>query len=170
MNNNLTLIFCDEKRPYLSVYKEAGDDDHYHVYLESLLFEVVSVDVNSPQFKFFIARLFNSGASPKLITEVFGPAYNTQKRWGDAVKEKDPYIINEVFLGRGARKKITTEIKSYIKHRFNDIYSIEKKSYSRKILEELKEVFNVEVTSETIRPILTELRNSFNNSIDRKKN
>ena len=59
------------------------------------------------------------------------------------------------------RKKLTTEIKSFVKVRFRSIYKNNHYNYSSIIRREIQEIFGVELCSETLRSIFNELKKEF---------
>ena len=60
--------------------------------------------------------------------------------------------------GAGAPKKMTTEIKAFIRVRFLSIYKENHYNYSSIIRSEIKEIYGKEFSGETLRPIFTELK------------
>jgi transposase len=156
------ILGVDKRNPYYTVYRSTEDSGKLFVFLGSLLFEVVKNDKESMQFKLLIARLYNSHISTRKLTSVFGISHRTMKKWGDAVKSGDPYEVLASMRGRNSPKKLTTEAKAFVRHRFTYIYEENKYSYSSVIREELKEIFNIEVSGETLRPIFTELKKKRN--------
>ena len=156
---NLQLILgADKKNPYFNICTNPEEPTLIYIYFGAALLSVVHNDSNSFEFKQEVARLFNANVNRKKLKEIFKVSYNTMKRWGDALKTGNPVIIIKAFSGQGGERKITTEIRAYIVHRFNRIYKNHRHNYSSIIREELLEVFNLKVTSETLRPIFNELK------------
>ena len=111
-----------------------------------------------PEYKLLIARLYNAGVKAKSITEKFGTARTTMKRWGDALKSGDADRLVAALSGQGAPRKLTPEILSFIKVRFLQIYQENHYNYSIIIRKEIKEIFGKEISSESLRPLFKELR------------
>ena len=137
------ILGVDKNNPYYTVYRNTEDSGRYYVFLGTMLFEIVEDNRDSLQFKILIARLYNSRISTRKLTSVFGVSHQTMKKWGDALKSEDPLEVLSAMRGRNNPKKLTIEIKAFIRHRFKRIYSENKYSYSAQIREELKEIFNI---------------------------
>ena len=131
-----SIIGTDKRNPLITVFKNRTEKT-IDVYYGAGLFEVVADVPKSPELKHMIARLFLSGVSKKSLTDNFGYSYNAIKRWAEASKTGDPYKIIHALSGQGAPKKLTTEIQSFITHRFKSIYKENKYSYSKEIREEI---------------------------------
>jgi len=168
MYNNEVLqeiLGLDKNNPYYTVYRNDEDSGKYYVFLGTMLFEIVDNEKDSLQFKLMIARLYNSRISTRKLTSVFGIAHQTMKKWGDALKSEDPLKVLSAMRGRNTPKKLTTEIKAFVRHRFKRIYSENKYSYSSQIRDELKEIFEIEVSGECLRPIFNEVKKNLRNQL-----
>ena len=82
------------------------------------------------------------------------------KRWGAALRSGDSEQLRKVLFGRQARRKLTPEIESYIRMRFPAIYEETKYEYSKRMREEIEQVFGCTLSGETLRPLLRELKES----------
>jgi transposase len=158
------LIGVDKKNPYFTICRDASNPGHIYVYFGAALMEVISEDTSNPEFKLLIARLYNAGVKAKSITEKFGIARTTMKRWGDALKSGDADRLVAALSGQGAPRKLTPEILSFIKVRFLKIYQENHYNYSIIIRKEIKEIFGKEISSESLRPLFKELRNNASES------
>ena len=76
------------------------------------------------------------------------------RRWGDALKCGDNEKLVHVLQGRQANRKLTPEIRAFIRIRFPYIYERNIFSYSKEIRTEIVDAYNVHLCSETIRPLL----------------
>jgi transposase len=152
------IIGVDKKNPNFTLCRNETDPGKLYVFFGAVLLEIVPDDKKEPEFKLMIARLYNSGIKAKELTKVFGIAYTTMKRWGDALKSGDPELLVNALSGQGPPKKLTPEIRGYINVRFPTIYRETHYDYSAKIRKEIKEVFNIDISSETLRPIFKELK------------
>ena len=141
----------------MSLY-ETDRDNLIHVYFGFELLEKVSRDREDFNFKLMVARLYNAGMKVREMEEHLGVDHKTMQRWGKALQSGDgPHVI-KVLAGRSARRKLTVEIESYIRMRFAPIYEHNRYDYSKGILQEIREVFDVSLSRETIRPLLGELK------------
>jgi len=144
----------------LSLYQSAPDN-LIHVYFGLELLEKVSSQREDVNFKLMVARLYNAGVKVRALEKHFQIDHKTMRRWGKAVQSGDAQQVIEVLSGRSARRKLTLEIESYIRMRFKPIYEPHRYDYSKRLREEVKEVFGVSLSREVIRPLLGELRRSF---------
>lgn len=108
-------------------------------------------------FKMLLARLHNGGVSGPILTERFGVARSTLRRWGQALKSGDMEQIRKAFSGQGAEKKITPEIECYVRDRFRDLHS-QRRDYSKMIRAEVERYYKKSVSSERLRWIFKEER------------
>ncbi|MFW5761866.1 MAG: hypothetical protein ACOCXH_12895 [Cyclobacteriaceae bacterium] len=160
MPEGLQLIIGADSRNSFSIYKDTKHNK-VHVYFGLGLYEVVENDVNNPELKLLLARLYNSGVKVKVLIENFGFCYPTYKRWGEALKSGDEQTVYYAFAGKGGNKKLKPEIVAYIVHAFEHVYKRNKYSYSKEIRQDIKEVFNLELSAETIRPLLAKLKEAY---------
>ncbi len=142
------LIGVDKKNPYFAICRDASNPGNIYVYFGTALLEVISEGRSNPEFKLLIARLYNAGVKVKSITEQFGIARTTMKRWGDALKSGDADRLMVALSGQGAPRKLTPEILSFIKVRFVQIYQENHYNYSIIIRKEIKEIFGKEISSD----------------------
>lgn len=166
MDLNLKLqqiLGVDKRNPYFTICKDANNTNtntntNLYVFFGAALLEVVAMDESNPAFKLLIARLYNAGVNAKSLTKKFGFARTTMKRWGDALKSGDVEKLVKALSGAGAPKKMTTEIKAFIRVRFLSIYKENHYNYSSIIRSEIKEIYGKEFSGETLRPIFNELK------------
>lgn len=162
MPEGLQLILGADSKNNFTIYEDTKENK-IHVYFGLSLFEVVDKERNNPELKLLLARLYNSGVKVKTLIEHFGFSYPTYKHWGDALKSGDEKRIYYAFSGQGGgSKKLTPDIIAFIVHDFSHIYKRNKYSYSKEIREDIKDVFKVELSSECIRPLLNELKQTYN--------
>ncbi len=141
-------IFCDE------------EEDQLHVYYGADLLEIVPDDREHIEYKLLVARLYNANLNATILQEVFQVDRKTMKRWGAALRSGDSEQLRKVLFGRQARRKLTPEIESYIRMRFPAIYEETKYEYSKRMREEIEQVFGCTLSGETLRPLLRELKES----------
>ena len=162
MNNikNLQLILgTDKKNPIFSLYKK--DANTLYILYGAELLSIVSLNTHNFERKIIIGILYNSGVKVKSLVEAFSLDKKTIKKIGDALKLDSPEETISILRGRENKKKLTEEVQAYIKMRFPTIYEGNKYSYSKAVLGEIKEIFGKEISSETIRPLLKELKASY---------
>lgn len=156
------LIGVDKKNPKFTLCRSPSNPGKIYVFFGAALMEIVPEDKKDPEFKLLIARLYNSGVKAKVLTEVFGIARTTMKRWGEALKSGNPERLVEALSGQGPPRKLTPEIRGFISVRFPKIYRETHYDYSARIRQEIKEVFNTDISSETLRSLFNELKKSLN--------
>ena len=166
MNNLLNLqciIGVDKRNPVFSIYRDKNNK-YIYVYFGHALLEVIANKKDNPQLKLMLAQLYNANVKVKNLIGNFGYSYPTLKRWGDALKSGNLEKIYYALQGQGTPKKFTKEVEAFVRLIFNKIYPYNKYSYSSEIRKEIKEVFQVDISPETLRPVFKELKEKFNNS------
>lgn len=131
--------------------------DELFVFLDMALMEKVPHLRESPAFKMLLARLHNAGVSGQRLTDRFGAARSTLRRWGRALKSGDMDRIRDAFSGQGAVRKVTPEIESYIRDRFRDLHG-HCRDYNKVIRAEVERYFKRSLSSERVRWIFKEER------------
>jgi hypothetical protein len=132
------------------------------------LFETVPDEREDPQYKLMLARLYNAGVNATILQSVFGTDRKTMRRWGDALICGDNETLIRVLLGRQAKRKLTPEIEGYVRTRFPRIYENNKSTYSKEMRSEIYEAFNVKLCSETLRPLLKNLKDEISGDYSEK--
>lgn len=150
------ILGTDKSNPAFSVYSPIGNKDFFEVYFGLALLEKVNGNTDGIQFKYLLGRLYNAGITRKKLVEAFEIPLSTIRRYGKAVKSTDPEDMMRRFSGQGAVKKLTPEIENYIRCEFRRLYQENKYTYSSKIICQVKEIFGVSFSSETIRPFFTD--------------
>ncbi len=159
MSDNLQyLIGTDKKNPFFSVCRDENKPGCLYVYFGATLLEVVPDDKSNFEFKLLIARLYNAKTKIESITKAFGVARTTMKRWGDAIKSGDPERLIEALSGQGAPRKLTREVKAFVRVRFLNIYQENHYNYSAIIRDEIKEIFEKKISAESLRPMFNDLK------------
>ncbi len=161
MPDGLQLILGADKSNNFTLYKDTKSNT-IHVYFGIGLYEVLENNKNNPELKLLLARLYNSGVKVKTLIEHFGFSYPTYKHWGDALKSGDKKRLYCALSGRGGgNKKLKPEIVAFITHDFEHVYKRNKYSYSKEIRQDVKDVFNITLSPECIRPLLGRLKKAF---------
>lgn len=143
------ILGTDKKNPMFAVYRDA-EKRELHVYYGFELLEVVPDDKSSARFKLMVAQLYNAGVKGVTLVEVFRVDPKFMRRWGRALKSGDPEALVKALQGRGPRK-LTPEIKAYIKRRFPILYEENPRNYSSRLRREILEIFNVQLSGEGLR-------------------
>src|SRR5439155_12684673 len=92
------------------------------------------------------------------LGEVFAVDRKTMQRWGQALHCGDPVHLVRVLEGRSTRRKLTQEIKAYARMRWPQIAKQSRYGCSQRLCQEIKAVFGVQLSTETLRPLVRELK------------
>lgn len=162
MPEGLQLVLGADNKNEFTIYKDTKNNK-VHVYFGLGLLEIVENNKDNPELKLLLARLYNSGVRVKTLIEHFGFSYPTYKHWGDALKSGDEERIYYALSGQGGgSKKLKPDIVAFIIHDFGHVYPRNKYSYSKEIREDIKDIYNIELSAESIRPLLGELKKTYN--------
>ena len=151
------IIGMDKNNPTFTVYRDVTEG-RLHVFWGQELLEVVNDDRDRADYKLLVARLYNAGLKIKTLGEQFGADPKTMKRWANALKEGNVQKLALILAGRSASRKLTNEIYCFARMRFEQVYAISHYGYSRIIRSEIKAIFDVSLSGETLRPLFKELR------------
>lgn len=170
MTSTLTgqlILGTDKRNPLFTVYAREDDQEDrewLHVYYGLELLEVVSADRNDPSFKMLVGRLHNAGVRLKVIEQTFGIDGKTIRRWGRALRSGDAEELIRVLEGRRANRKLSPEIKAYVRARWSDLAREGLYGIGKRLRQEIQRVFGVKLSQETLRPLLGELRRPFSSA------
>ena len=156
LNGLQAILGTDKKNPMFVVYRDAQKHE-LHVYYGFELLEVVPDDKTSPHFRLMVAQLYNAGVKGLTLIEVFNVDPKSMRKWGRALKSGDPEKLVKALQSRGERK-LTPEIKAFIKRRFSILYAENPRNYSSRIRREIFEIFDVQISGEGLRPFFHELK------------
>lgn len=151
-----SVLGTDKKNPLFSVYRDP-DKSELHVFYGLELLEVVPDNKQSPRFKLMIAQLYNAGVKGITLSDVFKVDRKVMRKWGRALKSGDPQTLVDALKGRTARK-LTPEVKAFVRMRFPIVYAEDKGNYSARLRQEILEVFKFKISGETLRPYFNELK------------
>jgi hypothetical protein len=129
-----------------------------HVYYGAELLEVMPEDRQHPAFKLLVARLYNAGVKGSALQRSFKVDRKTMQRWGQALQSGDAEQLVRALAGRGGHRKLTPEIRSFVRVRFAEIYDQSRAGYSQRLRAEIQRVFRVQLSGECLRPLLKSLR------------
>jgi hypothetical protein len=153
------ILGIDKRNPLFSVYQqEDGDREELHVYYGLELLEVVSAERHDPDFKMLVGRLSNAGVSRRVLQETFEVDPKTIRRWGRALRSHNAEELVRVLEGRKASRKLTPQIQAYVRVRWPDMVEEGLYGIGKRLRQEIRKVFKVKLSQETLRPLLRELR------------
>jgi len=152
------ILGTDKRNPVLSVCRQTGIPASLHVYYGAELLEVVPEDRQHPAFKLLVGRLYNAGVKALELQRRFGVDRKTMQRWGQALQSGDAEQLVRALAGRGGHRKLTPEIRSFVRVRFPEIYQQSRFDYSQRLRGEIQRVFGVKLSGECLRPLLKTLR------------
>lgn len=152
------VLGTDKRNPIFSVCRQAETPPSLHVYYGAELLEVVPEDRHHPAFKLLVARLYNAGVKGLALQRTFRVDRKTMQRWGQALQSGDAQQLVRALAGRGGHRKLTPEIRSFVRVRFLEIYPQRRAGYSQRLRQEIERVFGVRLSGECLRPLLKGLR------------
>jgi hypothetical protein len=157
------ILGTDKRNPLFTVYvaeeaQEQDDPERLHVYYGLELLEVVSADRNGPSFKMLVGRLHNAGVSLRVLQQTFESDVKTIRRWGRALRSRAAQELIRVLEGRRGSRKLTPEIKAYVRARWSDLVREGSYGIGKRLRQEIQRIFKVKLSQETLRPLLGELR------------
>jgi len=152
------VLGTDKRNPIFSVCRQAGTPPSLHVYYGAELLEVMPEDRQHPAFKLLVARLYNAGVKGSALQRSFKVDPKTMQRWGQALQSGDAEQLVRALAGRGGHRKLTAEIRSFVRVRFAEIYDQSRAGYSQRLRAEIQRVFGVRLSGECLRPLLKSLR------------
>ena len=153
MNENLQLILSNYEVKYsdLSVYLN-NDESEFYIYIGIALLECISLNAEEIGHKMFIGRLYNAGVKLSLLRDRFNHDGRTVKKWGEALKSCNIEEITLAFTGRKGHKKVVPEVIRYIIQQYNN-KSILGRSYRKKIIQGVAEVFSITLSPSMVSTI-----------------
>lgn len=153
------ILGTDKRNPLFTVYhQEEGDQEQLHVYYGLELLEIVSADPKEPSFKMLVGRLYNAGVSLRVLQQTFQTHVKTIRRWGRALRSRSAEELVRVLEGRRASRKLTPEIQAYVRARWPDLVREGLYGIGKRLRGEIKSVFKTELSQETLRPLVAELK------------
>ena len=153
------ILGIDKRNPLFTVfYHDEDDQEQLHVYYGLELLEIVSADRNQPSFKMLVGRLYNAGVSLRVLRQTFQADAKTIRRWGRALRSRHAEELVRVLEGRRGGRKLTPEIKAYVRARWPDLVKEGLYGIGQRLRKEILSIFKVAVSQETLRPLLGELR------------
>jgi len=151
------ILGIDKRNPLFAVYENRAQE-RLHVYYGLELLEMVPNDPKAPAFKMLAGRLYNAGLKVQTLTEVFEVDRKTLQRWGRALQSGDAQQLIHVLAGRSAARKLTPTIEAFVRHRWPQITAHGNYGSTRRLRQEIQQIFQVKLSAETLRPLVQELK------------
>jgi len=152
------ILGTDKRNPSFTICRDA-EAGCLHVYYGGEMFEKVPDDRSDPQYKMMLARLYNAGVNTVKLKAAFGTDRKTMQCWGDALKSGDPERLIRILAGRQANRKLTPEIRAFVRMRFPVIYRESPSLYSKRMRAEIADTYGKDLCPETLRLLFRELKN-----------
>ena len=151
------ILGIDKRNPLFALYEDF-DQEQLHVYYGFELLEIVPNQAQAPAFKLLGGRLFNAGLKVQSLTEVFEVDRKTLQRWGRALQSGDAQELVLVLAGRSAGRKLTPTIEAFVRQRWPRLTAQGTYGSSQRLRQEIHEIFGVDLSPETLRPLVQELK------------
>jgi len=146
----LQTILGAEKKGTLTLFREK-ESRKIQIFYGALLLEIVPTDSDHISYRTAAGRLYNAGLKREILAKVFNVNRRTLQSWGKALLLDDKEEAVRILSGQKSRK-LTPEIIQFAKVRFFNIYPNKNcYSYSQEIRKEIKEVFGLTLSSESLR-------------------
>jgi hypothetical protein len=153
-----SILGTGKRNPVFRVFRQAEAPASLHVYYGAELLEVVAEDRQHPAFKLLVARLYNAGVKGVELQRSFKVDRKTMQRWGQALQSGDAEQLVRTLAGQSGHRKLTPEIRSFVRVRFPEIYQQSRAGYSQRLRTEIQQVFGVRLSGECLRLLLQGLR------------
>lgn len=154
------ILGATKKNPVFSVYQH-NETGQLHVFYGLSVFDVVPNDKKDARFRLMVVHLRTVGLSQKALARAFDLDPRTVKNWSDALLSGNGDRIERILLNPASNRKVSKTIEQFIRVRFKHLYRKEKYRYSSVIRSEIKEIYEVELSAETLRPLFQELKAEF---------
>jgi len=151
------ILGIDKRNPLFAVYQDF-EQEQLHVYYSLELLEIVPDEREAPAFKMLAGRLYNAGLKVQSLTEVFEVDRKTLQRWGRALQAGDAQELIRVLSGRSAGRKLTPVIEAFVRQRWPRLTVQGTYGSSQRLRQEILEIFQVDLSTETLRPLVQELK------------
>lgn len=146
------LLLPTKKKCQFDLYVDSKENPkEYYTYIGPIFIDTVPNNKNHFLYKLMCAKLYLAGFKLEGLSSTFGYCTKTISHWGNVLKQGDSQQVADVFgvFGRG---KITQPIESFITARYLQLLSDGEKAYSKKIISEIKDYFDISITGSGLRP------------------
>ena len=159
-NTNLhpVLIPAQHSCPF-SLYTDTGDIESctfIELHIGVICLERVPNERSHFLYKMLIARLRLNGFQLKGISKMFNYSENTIRHWADVLRSGSADEVAQLF-GLMHKGKLSREVRAYVEHRYQDLTRNGVHNFRRQILGELKDIFELNVSGETLRCLFREI-------------
>lgn len=151
------ILGADKRNPVFTVYRNS-ERAELQVYFGFELMEVLADIPESPACKLLLARLYNAGVKIKSLCETFDFDAKTIRRWGQSLRRGDAEALIRVLEGRASRRKRTVQVESFVRLRLPELLSEGRYGAIRRLRQEIKAVFRIEISAKCLGPLIRELK------------
>jgi hypothetical protein len=151
------ILGTDKRNPNFTVYADE-EKQELPIYYGLELLQVVPDRRDGLAYKVWVGQLYNARVKVRALQEAFGVDRKTMKRWGEALVQPDVQEFARVMAGRQQGRKLTPEIRAYIRMRWPELQARGERRYRQVIQAEVKTIFGVRLCGETLRGVFRELR------------
>jgi hypothetical protein len=155
LNLQQLLLPCKSGCSFSLYADSVKNPTQYYIYLGLSLVDTVPNNPNHFLYKLLCARLRLSGFRLDGLSKTFGYCKETISKWSKVLNSGNASLTAKTF-GFVNYGKITPEVRSYIKKRYIYFKKTGEYSYRKKILGELQDYFELDITGEGIRPVFRE--------------
>ncbi len=128
-----------------------------------------TVKAGTYEEKFLIGRLFNAGFNRKVLQETFKIDFKTMQSYGDALSSGDINRVRNLIFGQGARPKLLEIHKIFIRKKYKKYISIYGSHTTSKIHKELEDLFELNISSESVSLVINEEKEKLQKEQDVKE-
>ena len=129
------------------------EDNYYQIYYGFHRFAIFHKD-DAAAKRIVVVQLINMGVNKSLVARSFDVNRSSVYYWTETYEQKGMAAL--VSLERGPESKLTDAIKDYIYALYNNLQG--KKEFRNTIIEEVKKMYDVDISREAIRRVVNEKR------------
>lgn len=171
-NNNLHPVLIPAKRscPF-SLHTDSGDIESstfIELHIGVICLERVPNERSHFLYKMLVARLRLNGFQLKGISKMFDYSENTIRHWAEVLRSGSANEVAQLF-GLMHKGKLTHEVRAYIEHRYHNLTRNRIHNFRRQILGELKDIFELDVSGETLRTLFREIDKKQSEEVEEDK-
>jgi len=149
------------KKPLITL-QTSDDKKNLQVYVGFLHYETVPYDLKSLQYRQLVARFAVTGFPIALLSREFGfsrpTVYQFKEIMANTTDEEEMFAR---LRGYNRQKtKLVPEVEAYLKGRFATVYADNRGSYNRQLRQEVQELFEVTLSPEALRQVISPLRHA----------
>ena len=133
----------------LSFVFTGGDIDFM---LGLALIERVSCDAATLRYKMTMGRMVNFGVPLDVLEKTFHHDHRTLRNWARGMKSRDPDEMSRIFGGRGAPGKTCDALRRYVHRRWDELTG-SCRDFRQRLVAEVKQYFDVELSGEWLRQL-----------------